>query len=115
MPAKYEPAKAKESSIIIAAWQWDAYLGNKLIKVMTSSFQRPDPKAFHIHAKVSGHYVNSIIACEEAKSKGYDEALLLDRNNFVAEGPAANVFFEKNGKLFTPPVKISFPVLQEPP
>ena len=70
---------------------------------MTSSFQRPNPKGFRIEAKASGHYVNSILASQEAKAKGYDEALLTDMNGYVAEGPGANVFFEKNGKLFTPP------------
>lgn len=102
-PPNMSLQKANESCIMIAAWKWDAYLGNKLIRVMTSSYQRPNPKGFHIHAKVSGHYVNSIIACQEAKVKGYDEALLLDGNGFVAEGPGANVFIEKDGKLFTPP------------
>jgi branched-chain amino acid aminotransferase len=69
---------------------------------MSSSFQRPNPKGFKIEAKASGHYVNSILASQEAKTNGYDEALLTDINGFVAEGPGANVFFEKNGKLFTP-------------
>ena len=101
--------KAKESSIMIAAWKWDAYLGNKLLRVMTSSYQRPNPKGFKIHAKVSGHYVNSILACQEAKDNGYDEALLLDAKENVAEGPGANVFFEKDGKLFTPQAKNILP------
>jgi len=95
--------KAKQSSIMIAAWKWDAYLGNNLLRVMTSSYQRPNPKAFNIKAKVSGHYVNSILACQEAKNHGYDEALLLDAKEFVAEGPGANVFYETNGRLITPP------------
>ena len=69
---------------------------------MTSSFQRPNPKAFHIHAKAAGHYVNSILASQEAKSKGYDEALLLDINGYAAEAPGANLFYEKDGKLVTP-------------
>jgi len=102
-PPNMSLQKANESYIMIAAWKWDPYLGNKLIRVMTSSYQRPNPKGFHIHAKVSGHYVNSIIACQEAKLKGFDEALLLDANDFVAEGPGANVFIEKDGKLITPP------------
>jgi branched-chain amino acid aminotransferase len=55
-----------------------------------------------IEAKTSGHYVNSILAATEAKNKGYDEALLLDHEGYLAEGPGANLFFEKNGKLFTP-------------
>ena len=57
---------------------------------MTSNFQRPNPKGFKIHAKAGGHYVNSILASQEAKAKGYDEALLTDMNGFVAEGPGAN-------------------------
>ncbi len=69
---------------------------------MTSSFQRPNPKGFKIHAKAGGHYVNSILASQEAKAQGYDEALLNDMNDHVAEGPGANIFFEKRGKLFTP-------------
>ncbi len=92
---------AKASHIMIAVWNWGAYLGDRQLKVMTSSFQRPNPGAFKIHAKVSGHYVNSIMASQEAKSKGYDEALLLDSNGYVAEGPGANVFYEKGGNLYT--------------
>src|SRR5262249_5042527 len=66
------------------------------------SYRRPNPNGFHIEAKVSGHYVNSILACQEAKDNGFDEALLLDINGFVAEGPGANVFYEKNGVIYTP-------------
>lgn len=108
-PPNMKLQKAETSFIMIAAWNWEAYLGNNLLRVMTSSYQRPNPKGFKIHAKVSGHYVNSILACQEAKDNGFDEALLLDGNNFVAEGPGANVFFEKNGKLFTPPAKNILP------
>jgi branched-chain amino acid aminotransferase len=79
------------------------FFGEKLLKIMTSSFQRPNPKGFKIEAKASGHYVNSILASQEAKSKGCDEALLTDMNGFVAEGTGANMFYEKDGKLFTPP------------
>jgi branched-chain amino acid aminotransferase len=78
------------------------FLGEKLLKVMTSSFQRPNPKAFNIEAKAAGHYVNSIMASHEAKAKGFDEALLTDSNGYIAEGPGANMFFEKHGKLYTP-------------
>jgi branched-chain amino acid aminotransferase len=92
-----------ESFLMIAAWEMGLFLGDKLLRVMTSSFQRPNPKGFRIEAKASGHYVNSILASQEAKAKGYDEALLTDMNGFVAEGPGANVFFEKKGKLVTPP------------
>lgn len=96
-------SKGQKSYLIIEAWNWDnGYLANKL-RIMTSSFQRPNPKAFKIEAKVSGHYVNSILACQEAKDKGFDEALVLDERENVAESSGANVFYEKDGKLYTPP------------
>lgn len=95
-------SKGKESYLAIEAWEWtNGYMANKM-RIMTSSFQRPNPKAFKVEAKVSGHYVNSILACQEAKDTGYDEALVLDANGFVAESSGANVFFEKDGKLYTP-------------
>lgn len=94
---------ASETHVLICAWEWGAYLGEKLLRVMTSSYQRPNPKAFKIESKSAGLYVNSILASQEAKENGYDEALLLDINGYVAEGPGANIFFEKEGKIFTPP------------
>ncbi len=93
---------AEETHILICAWEWGAYLGEKLLRVMLSSYQRPNPKAFKIESKSAGLYVNSILASQEAKSKGYDEALLLDIDGFVAEGPGANVFYEKDGTIYTP-------------
>ena len=101
-PPNMSLQKAASSNILLAAWEWGAYLGDKLLRVGLSTFQRPNPKGFKIHAKISGHYVNSIMACQEAKDNGYDEALLTDMNGFVAEGPGANIFYEKDGKLFTP-------------
>ena len=106
-PVVYAPANMRfdvneRSFIVIEAWEMQPFLGEKLLRVMTSSFQRPNPKGFKIHAKAAGHYVNSILASQEAKVNGYDEALLLDMNDYVAEAPGANLFFEKDGKLFTP-------------
>ena len=101
-PPNMSLQKEKTSNIMIAVWNWDAYLGDKLLRVGLSSYQRPNPKGFKVHAKISGHYVNSILACQEAKDNGYDEALLTDMNGFVAEGPGANVFYEKNDILYTP-------------
>ena len=106
-PVVYAPANMSfvennESFLVIEAWEMQPFLGEKLLKVMTSSYQRPNPKAFHIEAKAGGHYVNSILASQEAKGKGFDEALLLDMNGNIAEAPGANLFFEKDGKLFTP-------------
>lgn len=107
-PVVYAPSNMsftpnEQSFIVIQAWQMAPFLGEKLLRVRTSSFQRPNPRAFHLHAKAAGHYVNSIIASQEARANGYDEALLLDMNGTVAEAPGANVFIEKNGCLFTPP------------
>jgi branched-chain amino acid aminotransferase len=79
-----------------------AYLGDKLLNLKISSFCRPHPRSIKTDAKVCGHYVNSILAVTEAKEQGYDEALLLDHEGYLAEGPGANLYFEKNGKLFTP-------------
>jgi branched-chain amino acid aminotransferase len=101
-PANMSFAKNVESYIVIEAWEMQPFLGEKLLRIMTSSFQRPNPKAFKIQAKAAGHYVNSLLASHEAKAAGFDEALLLDINDYVAEGPGANVFYEKDGKLFTP-------------
>jgi len=101
-PANMTFAKNSESHLMIAVWEMGPFLGDKLLRIRTSSFQRPNPKGFKIHAKATGHYVNSILASQEAKAEGYDEALLLDMNGFVAEAPGANIFFEKDGKLFTP-------------
>ncbi len=89
-------------SIMICAWEWGSYLGDKQLKVCISPFQRPNPKSTFVEAKISGHYVNSILASTDAKQKGFDEALLLDMNENVAEAPGANIFIEKNGKLYTP-------------
>ncbi|MEP7229041.1 MAG: branched-chain amino acid transaminase [Ginsengibacter sp.] len=108
-PLVYAPANMsfnlnRESFIAIETWQMQPFLGEKLLRVMTSSFERPNPKGFKIEAKATGHYVNSILASQEAKAKGFDEALLSDMNGFIAEGPGANVFIEKNKKLYTPSI-----------
>lgn len=94
--------KPNSVSLMICSWEWGAYLGDNLLNVTISSFSRPHPKSTKIEAKVCGHYVNSILAASEAKEKGFDEAILLDTEGFLAEGPGSNLFFEKNGKLFTP-------------
>ena len=93
----------QEVHVFLCAWEWGKYLGDQLLNVMTSSYLRPDPKSCHVEAKVTGHYVNSVLATSEAKQKGFDEALLLDRNGNVAEGPGANFFYEKNEVLYTAP------------
>ena len=102
-PVVYAPAnmsfvKNEVSYIFIEVWEMAPFFGDKLLRIITSSFQRPNPKGFKITAKAAGHYVNSILASQEAKANGYDEALLTDMNGFVAEGVGANMFYEKDGR-----------------
>jgi len=96
-------SKGRSSQLVIEAWEWtNGYMSNQM-RIMTSTYRRPNPDAFHVTAKVSGHYVNSILACQEARDKGFDEALLLDVNGYVAESSGANIFYEKEGVIYTPP------------
>jgi branched-chain amino acid aminotransferase len=92
--------------VSIAAWPWGAYLGEegllKGIRVKTSSFQRHHINVSMVRTKTSGHYVNSILANMEATRDGYDEALLLDTQGFVAEGAGENLFIVKDGQLVEP-------------
>ncbi|MFN7687521.1 MAG: aminotransferase class IV, partial [Sphingobacteriales bacterium] len=95
-PLVYAPANMSfnlntESHLAIMTWEMQPFLGDKLLRVYSSPFQRPNPKGFYIHAKAAGHYVNSILASQDAKAKGFDEALLSDMNGYIAEGPGANV------------------------
>jgi branched-chain amino acid aminotransferase len=99
----------KDVYLMICAWKWGKYHGDDLLKLCVSSYQRPNPASIKVEAKISGHYVNGILATSEAKVRGYDEALLLDMNGNVAAAPAANFFLEKDGVLYTPPLGHIFP------
>ncbi len=99
----------KGVSFMIAAWDWGKYFDEHSLRLCISTIQRPNPKSIKMEAKACGHYVNSIMATNEAKQRGFDEALMLDMNGFVAEGPGANFFFEKDGMLFTPPLENILP------
>jgi branched-chain amino acid aminotransferase len=91
-----------EPQIFIAAWKWEKYLGKELMDVMVSSYSRPSPRSPLVESKVTGYYVHSILATTEARRKGYDDAILLDIAGNIAEGSGANIFFEKDGILYTP-------------
>lgn len=96
-------ADGAEAQTSIIAIPWGAYLGGKkAIRVHVSSFIRPHPKSTVIGAKISGLYYNSVLASREAKENGADEALMLDHDNFVAEGPGENIFFIQGKRLITP-------------
>ncbi|RAX54399.1 branched chain amino acid aminotransferase [Helicobacter sp. 16-1353] len=94
-------------NMIIAAWNWGAYLGEDGIKngirVKTSSFVRNSVKSMMGKAKASANYLNSQMAKYEATQCGFDEALLLDDNGFIAEGSGECFFIVKDGELVTPP------------
>lgn len=98
--------KGAKTHVAIAAWPWGAYLGEQAleqgIRVKTSSYTRHHPNITMCKAKASGNYMNSILANNEATADGYDEALLLDVEGFVAEGSGENIFIVKHGILSTP-------------
>lgn len=100
---------ATTSKIMIAAWEWGPYLGQNLLRVCTSKIQRPNPKSFRIDAKVSGQYINAILAASDALKNGYDEALLLDQEGHIAQASSENLFIEKDFKLYTAPLDHVFP------
>jgi branched-chain amino acid aminotransferase len=94
--------------VSIAAWPWGTYLGDDGIKngirTKISSFTRHHVNISMTRAKVTGYYVNSLLAKREAKESGYDEAILLDTDGYVAEGPGENIFIVRNGVLKTTPL-----------
>jgi branched-chain amino acid aminotransferase len=98
--------KGAKVHVAIAAWPWGAYLGaegiEKGIRVKTASYARHHVNVTMCRAKYSGTYANSILANQEALEHGYDEALLLDVDGFVAEGSGENLFIVKNGRLYEP-------------
>ena len=92
--------------VAIAAWKWGAYLGadgqTKGIRAKTSSFHRFHSNTLMSKAKTVGNYVNSILASHEARTGGYQEALMLDTQGFVAEGSGENIFIVRDGVVKTP-------------
>jgi branched-chain amino acid aminotransferase len=94
--------------VAVAAWPWGSYLGDegmrRGIRVKTSSFARFHPNTLLTKAKASGHYVNSILAAREARTSGYDEALLLDVDGYVSEASGENIFIVSDGVVKTTPL-----------
>ena len=100
--------KGAQVHVAIAAWPWGAYLGEEAlaqgIRVKISSFARQHVNVTMPRAKVATTYANSILANNEALQDGYDEALLLDTEGFVAEGSGENVFIVKDGVIYEPEI-----------
>ncbi|NLE49078.1 MAG: branched-chain amino acid transaminase [Sandaracinaceae bacterium] len=90
----------------VIAWRWGTYLGDDAlsrgIRAKISSFARVGVNSLMTKAKVTGHYVNSILANREAHQAGYDEAILLDPQGFVTEGSGENLFLIRDGVLYSP-------------
>jgi branched-chain amino acid aminotransferase len=93
--------------VAVIAWPWGSYLGaeglKKGIRVTVSSWRRQDPNVIPPAAKGTGQYLNSVLAKTEAMRAGFDEALMLNLDGYIAEGSGENVFTVSNGALFTPP------------
>lgn len=100
--------KGASVHVTIAAWPWGAYLGEEAlqsgIRVKISSYARQHVNVTMPRAKVASTYANSILANAEALDHGYDEALLLDTEGFVAEGAGENLFIVKDGVLYEPEI-----------
>jgi len=92
--------------LMVAAWEWGTYLGadglENGIRVKTASFARHHVNSAMCKAKATGHYLNSMLALQDAEAAGCDEALLLDTEGYVAEGSGENIFIVRNGKIMTP-------------
>jgi branched-chain amino acid aminotransferase len=104
-------ARNNPTEVVIAAYPWGAYLGpdavERGIRVTISSWTRLHHSSFPTTAKGSGQYLNSVLAVREAREKGFEEAILLDRAGNVAEGSGENLFVVKNGALATPGIDSS--------
>jgi branched-chain amino acid aminotransferase len=97
--------------VVIMSWPWGAYLGEEGLKsgirAKISSWQRIGPNVIPHVAKATGVYLNSMLAVMEANRSGYDEAILLTAEGYVADGSGENVFIVKNGELYTPDLSTS--------
>jgi branched-chain amino acid aminotransferase len=97
--------------VVIMSWPWGAYLGEDGLKngirAKISSWQRVGPNVIPHASKATGVYVNSMLAVTEANRAGYDEAILLTADGFIADGSGENVFVVKDGEIFTPDLSAS--------
>ncbi|MDQ2054951.1 MULTISPECIES: branched-chain amino acid transaminase [Halobellus] len=93
-------------NVAIAAWPWGAYLGEEALEqgvdVMISSWRKHASSQIPTNAKTTGLYVNSLLAGEEARRNGYTEAIVLNKEGNVAEGPGENIFLVRDGEIYTP-------------
>jgi len=102
-------SQGTETQVAIMAWRWKRYLDNNRQRIGISQVARPHARTFYIEGKVCGQYANAVMATNDARQRGYDEALQLDLDGYVAQGPVTNFFMEVNEKLVTPPKGSIYP------
>jgi branched chain amino acid aminotransferase apoenzyme (EC 2.6.1.42) len=90
-------------SLAVIAFPFGKYLPPQGIRAAVVSWRRVHNTMLPVMAKIGGIYVNSVLALAEARSKGFDEALLMDASGYIVEGSGENIFIVRNGKLYTPP------------
>jgi branched-chain amino acid aminotransferase len=99
--------------VIIAAWSWGAYLGDEGVKngirAKISSYTRHHVNVMMTKSKVAGNYINSVLAKNEVKKSGYDEAIMLDTEGYVAEASGENIFIVRGGRIKTTPLTSILP------
>jgi branched-chain amino acid aminotransferase len=99
-------ARENPVEVVIMSWPWGTYLGddglNNGIRAKISSWQRIGPNVIPHVAKATGIYLNSMLAVTEAINAGYDEAILLTHDGYVADGSGENIFVIKDGVIYTP-------------
>jgi branched-chain amino acid aminotransferase len=104
-------AQGNPVDVVIMSWPWGAYLGDEGlrngIRVKISSWQRVGPNVIPHVAKATGIYINSMLAVTEANKAGYDEAILLTADGFIADGSGESIFIIKNGVIYTPDLSAS--------
>jgi branched-chain amino acid aminotransferase len=101
-------ATGNEVRVAVVTWEWGAYLGDegleKGIRAKVASFNRHHVNTSMVKGKITGQYVNSILAKREVNQMGYDEAIMLDTEGYVSEASGENIFVVRDGKIFTPPL-----------
>ncbi|MCO5249148.1 MAG: branched-chain-amino-acid transaminase [Chitinophagales bacterium] len=103
------PSDSDHPNILMTCWKWSKYYDNNFLNIKVSSWRRVHPRTTYIDIKIVGHFANDILATKEARDEGYDDALMLDAEGYVAQGPGCSFFYEKGGRLFTPPSEKVYP------
>jgi len=103
-PLGLNPGKSPVQ-VALAVWPWGAYLGDEALEegvdVAVSSWRKYASSQIPTNAKTTGTYVNSVLASQEAKANGYEEAIVLNKEGNVAEGPGENIFLVRDGEIYT--------------